>query len=335
MVDFLLSSYRVLLQLYPRSFRERYENEMIETFRDMMRDGARGRMIVAALVEVPLMAYHEHLLVFGKKLESSPRKYVVGLVAAAVVALYMIAAPILISTTGSAGEEFVQRLAQYHLPAIVVIVSSVALLLASIHIILAFLARRNYRRLGSARRMRLRDIWPVLAVGLGSLIVVGLIVTTIVDAAHRANEWRQQRAANETLVPCTYLPVSELSTINGAGMMVVERTERTDTQQGMTVASQTCTYEPDSTTFPVASSVILGVRTQTAGDKDTLKHAFLTNIIAGESAVKIQDYDGFSLAHDGSVELRLWVDDTWLDIHAGDLDTAHRIADYVIPRLVH
>ena len=53
--------YSLLLQLYPRAFRERYATEMARVFRDRLRDEPAARVWIDVLADAAVSIPHQHM----------------------------------------------------------------------------------------------------------------------------------------------------------------------------------------------------------------------------------------------------------------------------------
>jgi hypothetical protein len=73
--------------------------------------------------------------------------------------------------------------------------------------------------------------------------------------------------------------------------------------------------------------LVVGTRTAaTAQRTDRLHRDFLNNVTPGEVAVNLDGDDAFLLTHDSGVELRVWSDSTWIDVHSQSFDDAVDVA---------
>lgn len=89
-----ICAYRVLLRLYPASFRKRFGDEMAHVFADLLADQARERPRTGVLLswarvlrELPYSVSQQHALTVRERFVMSSKTWVKPFVAGAVVAL--------------------------------------------------------------------------------------------------------------------------------------------------------------------------------------------------------------------------------------------------------
>ncbi len=148
--------------------------------------------------------------------------------------------------------------------------------------------------------------------------------------------WRWYRNTHHTAVaatPCSFFTLSDARPYVGSGVKLSQVMDYpASTDHGVT--EESCVYSPVRVSPTDDSTLIVGVRTATStSGTEMLKQGFETNVAAGEQPIVVAGYPGYVLAHDNSVELRIWANGHWVEVHAPTQNSAATVATTIATRI--
>ena len=133
-----------------------------------------------------------------------------------------------------------------------------------------------------------------------------------------------------TLDVCSIISNEQASTVLGAPAVFSQRSNDSGSASTPDVESVSCIYTLTEADPSKDGALIVGVRTPTTdAAKLELQKSFDTAKLAGEVEGLTDGSKSFTLAHDNAVELRMWANDRWIDVHADTYEDARAIAGIV------
>jgi hypothetical protein len=175
--------YNFLLNLFPKSYRSSYADEMSITLEDMLTNSASPRqrrsLLVHAYLELPLCIAHEYILIMEKNLIMDAPNYVRrnSLVAAALLIPFILA--LLANVIAQAMfHESLYGSWVWNYPVLltwVLILPSVALIIATVSMIHFITTPKRTSPSWSSRLFTVKQYWPLLAVACVALTIVCIV----------------------------------------------------------------------------------------------------------------------------------------------------------------
>ncbi len=335
--------------LYPKKFRQQYKKQMTQTYKDMLTDSNNKiqKLLVSFTVfaEMPINSYSERLKSRGAKLHQNTAKSFRKLaIVCMVILLLLLVIPLSMALKPnsellhSAVASDIQVLSFFVLPALAVLI-----LLNSLFAWSTYKANRYSEKTLSYLK-DIRRIWPVYAALSLSMLVVGLALfgtyQSLSDEAVIMSTKLQQEKPSQA---CSALTLESAKKFIGSDITMnnarMKDKNAEPTYDGILFEDNdllvsSCTYVPKRQTPVGDPSLIVGVR---ESKKDSAKkdqqEAFFTNIVGGEVAISVEDHKGFYMSNDNTVELRLWANERWIEVHAPSLEVAIPVAKEMIQNI--
>lgn len=156
-----------------------------------------------------------------------------------------------------------------------------------------------------------------------------LVLAVVIAAAHFAT-LRSQPEAEATKDICSIISSERASAVLGAQAVLSQKTNDSTSPPKSDVGSVSCFYTLKEADPSKDGALIITVRTpRTDTAKAELQGSFTASRLAGEIEGEIDGSKSFTLAHDNAVELRIWANERWLDIHADSYENARSVAGIV------